>query len=1099
MVKLYMPILALAATFCTSAEAQTRKANYLSGYAALAADASQSLLQRVVTWGDWMGADTDFEEPMPTSVVEYFYDNSNRLQSTLEYSYLAGNSDTTWDTEQKGDKMYTQYVNYTYDANGNLVRATSRKFGTYDMLFTAWENDSSVVENNMYDENNHLIYQYSYTGGIHKYTWSGNNLIEKVDTSYTKGTWSKTTQYLDFLEGAENCPQTALSVDTYKQKYKSTYTYDEQGRALTCITYQVKSATVDADHHMSDIVLKDNPYSKEEWTYDEHGIARYTRAYWNNSAADYVYTDGEQYTTEEDGGRKTQQIVWNSETNDWALFGSSLISYNSEFTANSAPTNLTASLVADKLNTVSVTADLPADATDADTWKVYRNNVYVADAEIADGKLTFTDADLKNNTYEYFIQRGEGNVSNAATVVCAIEFNAPQNLRVVSLKKKSTSNGDNYTVNFKWDAPEPMENGLELTGYNIYSDLSDEDAVPVSSSNYAYKPLSTDTQEYTYTWSAVEDYSHTIYVEAIYGNYGRVKALPLAFRLGETAEKVLYSSNVMGDAMGSVGDDVATKVTRYYYDTNKRLVREVQSARLSGDNENTPDIVEQAGDYQASLRYMYEYDKKGNLTTKLRSNYGVYSGYNFSWTEPDTLEKYSYDDNSKCVKKVDESYTTEYTWDGNNLTSEKQSITGGAWRSTTNYSDFVEGFDNLPQLAVKNGQYTSNQRIIEMTYDANGNMLTRKTYKIAEKQTDADGNITEATKGDIEYSDAWTYDEEGDATLYLRQKWNSSSQALVDYQKTEYTKQSNGILAVSKTYSASSGTWTSSGRPILNVYRDIYKNTTATNFKVTKDDSKLNTVVITAGRPTDCWDDPVYYIYRNGENLGKATVSPRRTTLSFTDSIVPNGTWDYYIEADTRTANIATTITTPVTVVFDTELAPVTNMWADNASKSGNYYKMTVHWDAPESKIPITGYNIYADVKSYTKNPAPDNGTEFLTDTSYDYEWSTEGESTRNIYVETVYVIGRIKSETKAFDALVIAGIDNATNIAADANFTLNGRTLLVNGDYSKLSVYGTSGSLCGEFAGANTVNLSTLPQGVYVVKMVKADGHESVKKLVLK
>lgn len=260
----------------------------------------------------------------------------------------------------------------------------------------------------------------------------------------------------------------------------------------------------------------------------------------------------------------------------------------------------------------------------------------------------------------------------------------------------------------------------------------------------------------------------------------------------------------------------------------------------------------------------------------------------------------------------------------------------------------------------------------------------------------------------------------------------------------------------------------------------------------------MNTVVITASRPTDCWDDPVYNIYRNGELIGEATVSPRRTTLSFTDSIVPNGTWDYYLEADTRTSNVATTITTPVTIVFDTELTPVTDFWAENASKETSYYNMTVKWNAPTSNIPIKGYNIYADVKSYTKNPAPDNGTELLTDTSYDFSWSTEGESAREVYIETVYVIGRVKSATQTFDVSLV-GIDASTNIAADANFSLNGRTLLINGTYSKLSLYGTTGSLCGEYAGITTINLSTLPQGVYVAKMVKADGQEAVKKLVLK
>ena len=137
-------------------------------------------------------------------------------------------------------------------------------------------------------------------------------------------------------------------------------------------------------------------------------------------------------------------------------------------------------------------------------------------------------------------------------------------------------------------------------------------------------------------------------------------------------------------------------------------------------------------------------------------------------------------------------------------------------------------------------------------------------------------------------------------------------------------------------------------------------------------------------------------------------------------------------------------------------------------------------------------------MKSFTKNPAPVNGSEFIASPAYDLEWSVEGEAETNVIVEAVYTIGRIKSEAVPFNMSELTGIDEASNIAADVNFSLSGRTLRVNGNYGKLSVYAVSGALCGEYAGAESVNLNTLPSGVYVVKATGVDGKQIAKKLIL-
>ncbi len=292
--------------------------------------------------------------------------------------------------------------------------------------------------------------------------------------------------------------------------------------------------------------------------------------------------------------------------------------------------------------------------------------------------------------------------------------------------------------------------------------------------------------------------------------------------------------------------------------------------------------------------------------------------------------------------------------------------------------------------------------------------------------------------------------------------------------------------------------WTA-GRPYINVYKESYEGSPVSEFKVEKDAEKVNTVNITAKISTDNWDCPTYYVYRNGQRVGQATfTNARYTAVSFTDAEVPNGTWDYYLQADNSLTNVTVNIPSPVTVVFDTELQPVTNIRSASATKDNTYYTLSLAWDAPETSYKLLGYNVYQDVKSFTKNPAPVNGGEFLVEPAYDLQWSAEGEAETSVIVEAVYNIGRIKSEAVPFNMNTLTGIDEASNIAASADFSLSGRTLRINGNYGKLSVYAVSGALCGEYAGVESVNLNTLPSGVYVVKVAGADGKQIAKKLIL-
>ena len=1117
--KRYLPMLVFAAMMSLTASAQSNHAKGLTGYAAQAASANQTLTQRVDTWGDWYGAEPSV--PMPTQVCYYYYDNANRLYATMKVTKMAGDSETTVEKEKEGDEIPTTYTVYTYDGKGNMVQATERAYGSFDGIFLGWASTTTVTESNQYDEVGHLTYQKSSKNGISKFTWDADRMVEKSDSSVSKGAltsvtttkWTKTTQYADFVEGLTNCPQTENCVDTWNQKTQGKYVYDEQGRKVSYTVWKVKSADVDAQHHMNNIVLQDNPYSKTTWTYDNQGrVAETESSVWNNSKGEYVPSQKTVNQNKADGSRVQSSYTWNTATNSWNVFGGDEVTYTAEYTENSAPSDLKATLSTEKANTVELTATVPASAKGGETWRVYRDGRAIGDAEVKDGVLSYVDEHLKNGSYTYYVQRVDGeveqNVSNVVSASCSTPLNAPRNLHVVSKELKDGKNGKQWTVKVAWDAPEAQE-GMVMRGYNLYSDISYDQTNPLpnnfETATTQRKEELVEGNEYTYTWDADVEACHTVYVEAVYQDYGRVKALPIALKLGVTPDKLLQQRAMIGDVMGEVENE-ETKRVDYYYNEKNLLVREVNRGCLTGDDPNTPE-VEKKGDWSETAYTAYTYDKNDNLISVVKQERKVLSGYKVGWTAVDTLNTYKYDDRNRCIENhaLTGYKLNTYTWDDNdNLLKDVQMNT---YSNTViyeeQYSNFVEGKKNLPQLAYRDGSYDSNKRVIEMAYDEAGHMVSRKTYKYGDDVVrDADGHVVSVSKGTPDLEETWTYDEEGDLSLYYKRKWKND--AFVDANKTVYTKHDGYTLEEPYTYSTYQNIWTL-GMPYVNRYKEYYKGVVPGNFKATVSKDKVNTVSFTADMPSDKWDSPVYYVYRNGKQVGQAQISPRRTTVSFTDEYVPNGTWDYYLEPDTRTANVAMSIPTPITVTFNTELPSVTNVHVASATKDDDNYHLSLAWDAPElgelagKGLQFVGYNYFANVVNENRLPAPVNNGYYIDEPAFDYSWTVLAAPQTKAMIEVVYNIGSVFTDNFSFDMNQLTGIGEAHTADADGAFSVNGRTLTVDGNYQKLSVYAVSGALCSEHVAESHINLSRLPQGVYVVKLQKADGQSVTKKVVLK
>ena len=103
-----------------------------------------------------------------------------------------------------------------------------------------------------------------------------------------------------------------------------------------------------------------------------------------------------------------------------------------------------------------------------------------------------------------------------------------------------------------------------------------------------------------------------------------------------------------------------------------------------------------------------------------------------------------------------------------------------------------------------------------------------------------------------------------------------------------------GTMAVTWTYSV--GIWAKGGTP--QVTWDVnFDGVAASNLTVEEVAGEVNTMKLTAERPVGALSTTVWNVFRNGCKIGQATKTGR-TGLEFIDKEVPNGVWDYFIQAE---------------------------------------------------------------------------------------------------------------------------------------------------------------------------------------------------------
>jgi len=178
---------------------------------------------------------------------------------------------------------------------------------------------------------------------------------------------------------------------------------------------------------------------------------------------------------------------------------------------------------------------------------------------------------------------------------------------------------------------------------------------------------------------------------------------------------------------------------------------------------------------------------------------------------------------------------------------------------------------------------------------------------------------------------------------------------------------------------------------------------------------------------------------------------------------------------------------------------PITNLtWSQTYEFPNNYFSL--QWDAPAlPHSTLIGYNVYRENELYrfqTGNslyllpqgsncdidflfydPAP-----FLVHVTAVYSPG----NTESTFTETVQVLGALLSnpEFKKIDAVLYP---NPTN----------GILNIGNRNLTKILIYDISGKIIKEFKPQPTIDLSSMPKGFYLIKLISDKG-ESIDKIIV-
>lgn len=885
--------------------------------------------------------DGKFNDHTPTRVIRSFYDCNGNLAREINSDIMLTDAVETVVKETEGEEIPHDYTRYHYDENGDLKKITSRKYGFYDVFQRSWLD--ATEEGAYIYEGGKCVSKVEGNYAL-QLTWEGENLVKEVAT-YAKrignsavGSWAYSIVYSDFIEGKKNMPRVAWRSDEYNKNYLE-YTYDGHGNLVKTVEYKGNNVQVDNENNIVSIE-KGELYSQTESRYEEFfgtWLAMETETdYWNKTTQD-IEPGSKTVSTINNDTITRLSYLYSAVSKQWVISTSlSKIVYGMNF-PDSSPIDLELSLAENEPNTVKLIATDPQETLgDASTpWDVYRNGMLIGQATSEGDLILFEDKLVKNGKWEYFLKRGDDNISNIVEITLETKLAAPTKMKVLSNGKNSE--GD-YEVILGWSAP---DSDIELLGYNVYADVSSLSVNPIPENG---PELITGTS-YKLMWNAESNLDHKVYVEAVYP-IGRKSTEVMEVTLSNevieskpTHRSGIYAYSGLLSENGQLTlDNVLERKEDYYYNAAGLLVRSITTVLVN--DEWIPEGYT-----------VYRYNELGKCINTQVSLYDVAQRKWQPFVEKSTIE---YDEQGHVLTEVVDGIYYEYTYAGDNVVKDKciDTATGEVIYLTT-YTNFLSGMTNAPQAGLRsvlNEENVANQRYILYGYDVtNKRKNAAYTYHFNESSIvkDKDGYIISAMPSVAESHETWTY-EGNDLSLYQKEIWDESGNAFVPYEQITYARVEEGRMVSGQFYEENA--WIQNTSPILYVSKE-YEEPVCTNLRSVGYEPGMNQVTLQADLK-EVVDGANWNVFRNGMKIGNASLT--ENTLTYKDSDVPYGKWEYFIQADYGDKSTTAYISEPLVVEVEELLPPVVCLQTDFSKGIPSDFTLICNDQIP---IQMSGFN----------------------------------------------------------------------------------------------------------------------------------------------
>ena len=536
-----------------------------------------------------------------------------------------------------------------------------------------------------------------------------------------------------------------------------------------------------------------------------------------------------------------------------------------------------------------------------------------------------------------------------------------------------------------------------------------------------------------------------------------------------------------GDHMGERVGQITHK-TVSLYDGENRLQREATYG-LSYNNE-----------WEIEYFKEYKYNEAGQLVISASQKYGIHDGVDLAFVDNKDTVKYEYDEAGRVVKETLQaggySMVYEYNEAGQLVKEIKQ---------LPDYYDQYEGdFYNMYEITFSafnafgkpdsvhcTGMYDTDKYFGVYTYDEQGRKVAAHTW-----------SLNDSTDVMIE---TWTYEFETNDTVMVH--WSHEWFWGFDQgEKRTVQTYDNGNVNRTKeqVQTLANGQWVNE---VSYTITELSEMNPAAVAKLSVADGKLvdqalepNSAVLTITLPESAITGTLALdVYRHGIKLARLNATDAVDgKLTYIDEGVKNGTVDYYVQTvlinELLETEDALNISNVETYTHYVELPVVTEVKCVSARLEGGVYYATIEWTVPADTtgLAFQRYNVMLDQMKAADNSETDGQS-----TTWEVECGYTGFV--NLYIQTVYKYGKVNSEMLNIDCkAVIAAQGIEATEAEIAVIVENGVVSVVAPAH--MAVYNAQGALVAEVAGTTTLNLNTLPAGIYFVKVETAEGVKTVK-----